>query len=37
MALPTKQGFLDKFLSAIVENEELSRAYFERFDMLFFR
>lgn len=36
MALPTKQGFFDKFLSAIVENGELARAYFERFGIAYF-
>lgn len=36
MALPTKRGFFDKFLSAIVENGELARAYFERFGIAYF-
>lgn len=36
MALPTKRGFFDKFLSAIVENGELARAYFKRFGIAYF-
>jgi len=31
MALPAKQAFFDKFLSAIVEDGVLAKAYFERF------
>ena len=36
MALPTKQGFFNKFLMAIVENDELANAYFERFGIACF-
>ena len=35
MALPTKQGFFDKFLMAIVENDELKNAYFKRFGIAY--
>jgi len=36
MALPTKQAFFNKFLSAIVEDGVLAKAYFERFGIAHF-
>ncbi len=36
MALPTKKRFFNKFISAVVGNGELARAYFDRFGIAYF-